>query len=235
MKPIIEAHRGYSGVYPENTLLAFEKAVACGAPSIELDVHVTKDGEIIVMHDANVKRTTNGEGEISALTLAEIKKLDAGQWKGFSGVTVPTLAEALALTDSSNVHYNVEVKRFGDDGIAARKLYKLLIDHAPTDGPHVVSSFDLQALLDVRKAGTKIPLCILGSKAYELLPIAKDNKFQWIHSHFSTVDQAFVDAAHEAGIKVMIWTVEVADYQKYAAMGVDKICTNWCKEMLALQ
>lgn len=235
-QPIIEAHRGYSASYPENTILSFLKAVEVGAESIELDVHHTLDEEIIVMHDTTVDRTTNGNGKISDLTLAQIRELDAGAWKNadFAGEKVPTLEETLALTDKTGVRFNVEVKDFAGDGAA--RLAKMLRDHRPPVNTHVVSSFRLDALLQVRQADPVIPLCILGGDAKALLDIAIQNNLQWVHSHFSSINGEIVNQAHEHGIKVMIWTMDdTSHYQMYADMGVDKICTNFAKEMLEQQ
>lgn len=105
------AHRGASDRYPENTLLAFERALEAGADAIECDVHLTADGEVVVIHDATVDRTTNGHGEVAALTLDELRQLDAGSWKDarFSGQRIPTLREVAELV-RGRVPLFVEVK-----------------------------------------------------------------------------------------------------------------------------
>lgn len=109
------AHRGASGNYPENTLLAFQKALEIGVDEIELDLYFTKDEHLIVMHDSTVDRTTDGTGKIADLTLAEIKTLDVGSWFGehFRGERVPTWDEALDLLQGK-VHLNVHLKEGGD-------------------------------------------------------------------------------------------------------------------------
>ncbi|NMA47002.1 MAG: glycerophosphodiester phosphodiesterase [Lentisphaerae bacterium] len=237
LKPIIEAHRGYSAQYPENTLCAFRQAIAVGAPSIELDVHASADGEIVVMHDASVDRTSNGKGAIAQMKLAELKKLDVGAWKGpeFAGERIPTLGEALALSDTSNVAFNVEIKAFSSTKVVER-LVALLHEHAPRGGSHVVSSFDVNALLQVRAVDSGVPLCILGGNAAKILHQAEEMDFPWIHSHFSTVNGDVVAAAHAQGRRVMIWTMDKpALFQHYVRLGVDKVCTNCPAEMLAAQ
>ena len=107
----ISAHRGASTTHPENTLAAFREAIRLGAHQIELDVCLTRDGHLVIMHDATVDRTTNGSGPVAALTLEEIKKLDAGSWKGelFAGQRVPTLAEALEIMPR-NTWLNLHLK-----------------------------------------------------------------------------------------------------------------------------
>ncbi len=115
----ISAHRGASTTHPENTLAAFREAIRLGAHQIELDVYLTRDGSLVVIHDATVDRTTDGTGRVAAFTLAEIKKLDAGSWKGeqFAGERVPTLTEALEIMPR-NTWLNLHLKGGGDLGTA---------------------------------------------------------------------------------------------------------------------
>jgi glycerophosphoryl diester phosphodiesterase len=235
MLPILEAHRGYSGRYPENTLLAFRKAIEAGATSIELDVHVSADSELIVIHDATVDRTSNGHGAVAELTAAQIAKLDAGSWKSpeFAEEKIPTLEEALALTLESNVIFNVEVKKFAGGLRDAKRLTDLLQRYAPRGSTHIVSSFDLEALLQVRQADDSIPLALLGSQGSLLLPEAVKHHFPWIHCYFRTVNRELMSAAHRQNIKVMIWTVDQpALLQHYIRLDVDKICSNYIAEMI---
>jgi hypothetical protein len=113
--PVVEAHRGDNAQAPENTLAAFRLARDQGARWIELDVQQTRDNEIVVMHDPTVDRTTDGNGPVASLTLAEIRQLDAGSWfsAAFAGEPVPTLAETAALVAGSGSRLNVEVKASG--------------------------------------------------------------------------------------------------------------------------
>ena len=106
------AHRGYSGKYPENTLLAFEKALEAGCDGIELDVHLSSDGEVVIIHDELVDRTTDGTGLVGSHTLAQLKTLDASA--GFRGVygrnEIPTLREYFELVKEKDVGTNIELK-----------------------------------------------------------------------------------------------------------------------------
>ena len=109
------AHRGASDTHPENTLAAFHEAIRLGAQMIEFDVALSKDGKLVLMHDATVDRTTNGAGPVSQLTLDELKRLDAGGWKDdrFKGQRIPTFDEALAVMPDNmwlNVHLKGEAK-----------------------------------------------------------------------------------------------------------------------------
>lgn len=114
-KVLVAAHRGNSKYFPENTMPAFESALTLDIDMIENDLHMTKDGEIVVMHDHTVDRTTNGTGNIQDMTLAEMKALDAGSWKGpeFAGVKVPTFVEFLELVkDRKDMMFNIEFKDY---------------------------------------------------------------------------------------------------------------------------
>jgi len=234
MSLILEAHRGYSGRYPENTLLAFRQAIEAGAASIELDIHVSSDSELVVIHDTTVDRTSTGRGPVAEHSLSQLAQLDAGSWKdaAFAGEKIPSLEEALALTLESNVYFNVEVKKFAGGLRDAERLCALLCRYAPRGGSHMVSSFDLEALLQVRQANNKVPLAIIGSRGDKLLAAAIKHDFPWIHCHYKDVGRDLVYAAHRQNIKVNIWTFDQpAGLQHYIRLGVDKVCTNYIAEM----
>jgi len=122
----ISAHRGASRSHPENTIAAFKEAIRLGAHQIEFDVYLTRDKKCVVLHDSTVDRTTDGSGRVSELTLAEIKRLDAGIWKGqqFAGQRVPTLQETLAMMPE-NIWLNVHTKGGAELGAAvAREIIR---------------------------------------------------------------------------------------------------------------
>lgn len=233
--PIVEAHRGASAAFPENTLCAFRAALAAGAKWAELDIHECADGELVVMHDQKVDRTTNGKGAIADLSLAELRALDAGSWRGaeFAGEPVPTLEEVLALFRPAGACLNVEVKRFARPAAAAR-LAELLRAYAPAAGSaHVVSSFELEALLQVRAQDAAIPLAFLSSTCGGVAT-ALEHGFPWVHLHTGAVNPDTMAAAHAAGLRVMTWTMDRPErFAHYARLGVDKVCTNRPAEMLA--
>lgn len=225
MQPELMAHRGNSAVAPENTLAAFAEALKTPAQSCELDVHLSADGEVIVMHDATVDRTTNGTGAIADLTLAQIKALDAGGWFGkrFVGEKVPTLAEVVALV-GDKVKLNVEIKSAADPD-SSLKVVQILRDGGILE-QSMISSFGLQALLETRKHWPKGTLALITGKGSDL-QIAIDHGMQWFNIYYHEVDEALVKRAHAAGLKVMIWTMDDPDlWAHYAALEVDGICTN---------
>ncbi len=115
----VAAHRGWSEKYPENTMIAYRKAAELDVDQIEIDVRVTRDGELVIIHDATVDRTTNGQGKVEDLTLEEIRALDAGSWKGeeFAGERVPTLDEFLDFAVSlPEMTFDIELKEYPTDG-----------------------------------------------------------------------------------------------------------------------
>ncbi|MBP3370663.1 MAG: hypothetical protein J6L85_07915 [Clostridia bacterium] len=115
----VAAHRGWSEKYPENTMLAYRKAAELNVDQIEIDVRVTKDGQLVIIHDETVDRTTNGSGRVENMTLEEIRALDAGSWKGaeFAGERVPTFDEFLEFAVSlPNMTYDIELKEYPTDG-----------------------------------------------------------------------------------------------------------------------
>ncbi|NMA42419.1 MAG: hypothetical protein GX946_03455 [Oligosphaeraceae bacterium] len=235
MQPTPEAHRGYSARFPENTLLAFQQAIAVGAKSMELDIHPSADGEFMVIHDARLERTTNGKGEVAKHSAAELAKLDAGSWKNpaFAGERIPALEQVLALSQQNNVYCNIEIKSFTAELFDVKRLVALLHKYAPKDAKHMLSSFDVQALLQVKQYDSNIPLAIIGGDGYGMLAQALEHQIPWIHCHYSRVNHDLLLAAHAKGIRINAWTVNQPSlYRHYARMGLDKICTDYIAEMI---
>lgn len=137
----VAAHRGWSSHYPENTLLAFEKALELGVDQLETDLHMTKDGHLVLMHDHKLARTTGAEGLVCDYTLEELKKLDAGSWKGeqFKGLQIPTFEEFMDLVkDHPTITLDVELKDYpkdrGEDAyIACNKALEIIDRYGFTD------------------------------------------------------------------------------------------------------
>ncbi|MFP4698545.1 MAG: glycerophosphodiester phosphodiesterase [Eubacteriales bacterium] len=149
----VQAHRGYSGLYPENTMISFEKAIEAGADIIELDVHISKDKEVFVIHDETFDRTTDGSGYIGEKTRSQIKKLDAGSWFSdrFKGEKVPTLVESLDLI-KGNALTNIEIKAFLYKGWreTLQETVKIINDLNLWNEVLFIS-FDLQALMALKE------------------------------------------------------------------------------------
>lgn len=147
---VVAAHRGASRYAPENTVGAFEEAISRGAKAIELDVRLTSNGELVVIHDALVDRTTDGSGQVASLSTSEVRGLDAGSWysPGFAGEQVPTLDQVLGLTDD-RARLNIELKSGPPDPVAA-KVLDAVAEHNAADRA-VVMSFDLGSVLAAKR------------------------------------------------------------------------------------
>ena len=151
------AHRGHSIAAPENTIPAFQAAIDVGATALEIDVVLTRDGEIVLMHDEILDRTTSGKGRVGDRDLAAIRKLDAGNWfdPKFSGTRVPTLAEVIDFARDANVGLLIEIKeRVEPEKIRAR-LGRLLTEMR-AEGDALVISFDHVSLVRLREAFPKV-------------------------------------------------------------------------------
>lgn len=154
---IVAAHRGASRLAPENTVAAFEAAMASGAVALELDVQLTSDDELVVIHDASLDRTTSGHGAVRSLNAAEINGLDAGAWFSpeFAGERIPTLDQVLEST-KGRARLNIELKDTRTDRIAERVI-ETVRAHDAIDRV-VVMSFDLDAVLAAKH---RAPDCVV--------------------------------------------------------------------------
>jgi glycerophosphoryl diester phosphodiesterase len=220
------AHRGASGTCPENTLPAFHRAVELGAPMIELDVQLTRDGHPVVIHDWTLNRTTSGHGAVRRRTLAEIAALDAGRWfaPAFTGTRVPTLAEVLSTIP---IRINVELKSAGDDGLERRALQ--IVEEAEALGRVVFSSFDPSSLERLRALAGDAELAVLwsGRSMVQALAVAERVGARSVHLRKSGGAPAAIAAGHAAGLAVRVWTVNApADFTRLTDAGVDGVFTD---------
>jgi len=228
---VIFAHRGASFDAPENTLPAFELALQQGSKAIEFDVHLTKDGEIVVCHDDEIQRTTDGTGYIFEQTLDELKERDAGSWFApeFAGTKIPTLDEVLQKC-SKDIFINIEIKNVPifHQGIEEKIIEKLhsyqYIDNV------VISSFDHTALLRVQQLEPKLKLGILfGDHLVEPWNYVKSTgiKAYSVHPIFTFVTKEWVEKFHHMGMKIFAYTVDDRKYYEMLdQIGIDGIFTN---------
>ncbi len=226
------AHRGASGTHPENTLPAFERAVALGAHMIELDVQLTADGHPVVLHDWTLDRTTSGRGAVRRRTLAEIAGLDAGRWfsPAFAGTRVPTLEQVLAAVP---IAVNVELKASGDDGLERRVLD--VVERAGARGRVVFSSFDAASLVRLRGLSGAADLAVLwaGRSIVKAIALARRVAARNVHLRKSRTAPAGIAAGHAAGLGVRVWTVNTAaDFGRLTAAGVDGVFTDYPERFL---
>ena len=232
MRPLVIAHRGASGSCPENTLAAFRRAAALGADMIELDAQLTRDGEVVVIHDLTLDRTTDGTGPVRELTLAEIRRRDAGAWFGsaFRGERVPTLTEVLAAVPLA---VNVELKPCGDDGLEARAL--AVVEVAGALGRVVFSSFEGSALERVRALSPAAALAVLWE--HDPIPEALHRiervAARALHLRKEAATSAVLAVLAAAGLTVRVWTVNApAEFDRLATAGVEGIFTDYPERFL---
>ena len=229
----VMAHRGDSGNAPENTLAAFQQAIEMGADWIELDVRLTQDGTLVVMHDHTVDRTTSGRGAVADMTYAEIRALDAGSWFGaaFTGERVPSLQDALGL-NAQHTRWNIEIK--APSGTTWNPAQKVLeqVYHAGIAHRCLISSFDESVLLEVRMLDKSVAMAIIGSGP-ELLEKAAAISAQMINPNKKGTDARLVADAHQRGLMVNVWPLdEPEEMRRYIDMGVDIITTNFPARLL---
>ena len=211
----IYAHRGASAYAPENTLEAFSLAAQMGADGVELDVHLTKDGEVVVAHDDEVDRVSNGTGLIRNMSLMELKKLCFNRTHPeFENVTIPTLKEVFDLLKPTGLHVNVEIK--SDRLFFANmeeKCIKLAYEAGMADRV-MYSSFDHLSLMRIKRIHPKIYVGLL--KAHmpkELKPvdpweIVHKMGFNAIHPHYSELlIPGIMEKARAMGMDMNVWTV----------------------------
>ncbi len=220
--PLIIGHRGACGYAPENTLASFRKAFDFHVPMIELDVHVCKSGELVVIHDDTVDRTTNGSGYVMEQTLAELQSYNAG-----NGEIIPTL-EAVMDSNAEHTPTNIELKGPGTAEPVAELIQKY-IAHGWHNDDFLVSSFNHRELKKFQVVSpqvrigalfTGIPLDLAKSLAgLDTYSINLSREF---------IDQDIVDEAHELGKKVLVYTVNSrSDFERITALGVDGVFTNF--------
>lgn len=198
------AHRGYSTAAPENTIPALRIARAHGATVAEIDVQLTRDGEIVLMHDDLLDRTTDGHGPVAAHDLAAIARLDAGAWMGpeFAGTRVPTLAEALAAAGELGLALLIEVKERQRTAALIERLGELL-EAADAVGRVVLISFDHPSLLWARTriAGLRTEI-ITHARHVDLAALARAAGADSVSVELEMFDAAAASALHAAGIAV---------------------------------
>jgi glycerophosphoryl diester phosphodiesterase len=228
-KPKNFAHRGGRRWAPENTLAAFKKSVDLGVDGIELDIHKCKSGELVVIHDDTVERTTNGAGAVKNMTWNELSILDAGSWydKKFVGEKLPLLQQVLDLVNGK-LAINVEIKNcptiypgIDDD------LIKVL-DEYPYPEKIVISSFDHEAIHSIYQNTKKYRLAILGDSIIHDLPayVDKVGAKCW-NPDFNCVREDSMKVAHDHGLEVNTWTVnKPEDWKRACDLHVDTIITD---------
>lgn len=223
--PRITGHRGVKGREPENTLRSFLRAQAEGADEVELDVHLARSGELVVIHDETLERTTNGAGLVAEHDFEALRRLDAGE-----GEQLPTLVEVI---DALEIRVQVEVK-----AVAAATAIAEIAGTRPDWVERIVlSSFHPEVLEEFR---AKVPHFRRGLITHDLTPAHLDTcravDATIIYPGWSGVDSTSVAAAHAAGVDVVVWLVnDEAQWRDALAAGVDGVSSDLPGDIVALR
>lgn len=225
------AHRGFSGEYPENTMTAFENAVAEKCDGIETDVQFTKDGEMVLCHDELLERTTNGNGLLANYTFNELRKLNASAnfRNKCKNEKIPTLKELLDLAKESGIMLNLELK---NSVIEYKGLEEKVIDMIHSYGLSdkvIISSFNHNSVKKCKEISPEIQCGILYvSVLHDAGFYAKSLGANACHPNFYTLKPYIVEEIKKNGMKINTWTVNEEEYMKMMIdMGIEGIITNY--------
>ena len=251
-RPLVMAHRGGGGLWPENTLYAFERAAELGVDVIETEIHSTADNKMVLIHDETVDRTTNGTGPVNSLTLKELQAFDAGyNWTADGGrtfpfrgkgITVPSLEEVFSTLP--NIRINIDIKQINPS--LAAPLCEMIHSFHMAEKV-MVASFNTRAINDFRRACSEVAtsasrrevtlfflmnLIFLGAvygPACHALQIPEYN------SGLHVLTKRFLQTAHRRNLKVHVWTVnQVEDMKRLLELDVDGIITDYPHQLISL-
>lgn len=226
----IIAHRGSSKAAPENTKAAFKQAIKDKADGIELDVHLSADNQVIVIHDPTIDRTSKGQGFIKDLSLNELKKLDFGSYFSdeFKGEKVLTLTETLDIIKDIEL-INIEIKKGYNINQGIEEEVLKSIEAVNLKNEIIISSFNHESLKILKNTKNDIKIApLLYARLYKPWEYAKSLKAEYLHLYYKLVNKEIIENCHQHGIKVNVFTVdEKYDLSKMIEYNVDGIITNY--------
>lgn len=225
------AHRGFSGKYPENTILAFQKALDEGVDGIEMDVQLTSDGEVVIIHDEKVDRTTNGKGLVVSYTLEELRKLDASYiYTGQMGFNpIPTLREYFDLVKDTGIVTNIELKTGINEYPGLEQKVWDMIKEYHLEDRIIISSFNHYSVRRMKELAPDL-VCGFLSDTWILNPGAytKGLGMECYHPSFVQLKQEIVDEIKAAGVIINTWTVNTEEQiRDLYAKGIDTVIGNY--------
>lgn len=237
MSPLIYAHRGASGNAPENTMAAFRLALEEGADGLELDVQMTADGKLVVIHDEILERTTNGQGWVVRHTYDELRRLDASfTFEAYRGEGIPLLGQVLALLAPTRLELNIELKNgiVPYDGMEAAVVR--LVREYEMQTRVVLSSFNHYSIARLARTTPDMETAILYEAGlYRPWEYAAGVGARALHPHFYAVTPEIVLNAQRAGMRVRPWTVDRdEDFRRMARAGVNAVITDYPLRMRSL-
>jgi glycerophosphoryl diester phosphodiesterase len=213
------AHRGARSEEPENTLRAIKRAVECRADAVEIDVRLSKDHELVVIHDDTLERTTNGSGKVCEETLEQLRTLDAGK-----GEQIPTLSEVLLLVKKLGIGLVVELKERDTEEIVMREIVESEMEKSV-----IISSFFHPSLLKVKELAPNIKTgVIISSLPVFPVTLATDAHADIIFQRYPRLDREYVEEASSKEIEIYLWIINtVEDLEKARELGVTGIITDY--------
>jgi glycerophosphoryl diester phosphodiesterase len=217
------AHRGYCARYPENTMLAFQKAVEAGCDGIELDVQLTVDNRVVIIHDEDLVRTTNGKGFIKDKTLAELEGLDAGQ-----GQHIPTIDEYFDFVQDLDIITNIELKNSIFPYGGMEQVLISMIRERKLESRVIFSSFNHESLRLCKSIAPEIKCGFLyDCRLIDGGTYARQHNIECLHPNYLNLTVNSLSEMHSKDIQVNTWTVNSSDAMEYMlTLGVDGIITN---------
>ena len=229
----IIAHRGFSGIYPENTMLAFRKAIEIGADGIELDVHLSKDGQVMIIHDEALKRTTGLDGVVSDYTRAELEKISAGKTKNdeYGFTPIPSLEEYLAfMAEHRDKITNIELKTAPVYYPEIEEKTLELVRKFDLEKNIIYSSFNWLSIERMQRLGTisETGLLFSGMKLYNQAHIIKSLGINYFHPDFNDLTDEIVKSYLDNKVGLNVWTVnEIEDMKVCLSWNIDGLITNF--------
>lgn len=229
--PIIWGHRGASGYLPENTLPAFEKAIEMGADGVELDIHKTIDGQLVVIHDEKIDRTSTGKGMVKDYTLEELRRFNYNvTHPECAYASIPTMREVFELIEPTNLLINIELKTglvfyegIEEDILAMTKEFSM-------EDRVIFSSFNHYSVMRIKELCPSAHTGFLYSDGIlDVADYAKSNGVEALHPAFYNLQYpGVVERAHELGLKINSWTINTKqDIHRACQLGIDGIITNY--------
>jgi len=233
-RPLLIGHRGYPARYPENTLASFNGAIKAGCDMIELDVTLTRDRKVVVIHDDLLDRTTTGKGPVRSHTIAEIRALDAGSWFApqFGAERVPVLSEVLEQT-AGRCLLNIEIKESAfEENYPADAIEHQVVNLVKTSGAAnrvIISSFDKRILQRIAAMDAPPAIAYIsnhGADGSVLKMLLSIKAFSW-HPCFRSLTRDQVDTLRAADLKIFPWTINTREEaERILALGVDGLICN---------
>ncbi|MAG91970.1 hypothetical protein CMO83_04810 [Candidatus Woesearchaeota archaeon] len=218
MKPFIIGHRGAMAYEPENTILSIKKAIELGSDGVEIDVRRCKSGELIVINNDTVDRTTNGQGYVKDFTLDKLQKLDAGK-----GEKIPTLEEVINYINNKKIKLIIELKEKD-----LEKDVLILVEKHNLQNDSIIISFFHQIIKNIKKINKNIDtgLLFVGNPV-NVSSLAKEADAIFLFTNFKYTDKDLVDNAHENNLKVYVWNIDdIENLEKMLKLGVDGVGSN---------